>query len=719
MLLRDLTPDLLPPRATPLAGDVVLLTLPAGAALPPDLPPPYGTVAVEGPDGPQRIAAVSLPGDRCRAGGFGTLATLAGGDEELDDVLSELDLASRHRLLGFLLGFCRTAFGLAADPTFATACRRLVTRCGPAAGEINPVAVAGPGWTVVSGMAAPRNATLYVVGADGVRHSAAPPMGEEAGLQLLLPLRAGDTVVAMSDAPLFWTVRSVPASLPDVLGPAGNTLAPLRIACLRALDAVGSPAEQPVVFRLHHSVSALLRESQVLAPAAPRRHDDPASPLGAALEVALPDGEGGLFVRGWMRDPLHLIAGAELRTAAGNAAVDSGSLHRMRRPDLAGRFRRAAFADVEARPGFVAHLPDPSGGLSPQPVLALRLCSGATLEVVAPLRHLPPAAARDAILGCVPPGEVTPSMLDDCLAPAAAALHRRALLNRGTPTVVCIGPAPRRRAVSVIVPLYRNLGFIRFQAAAFAADAECRAAELLYVLDSPDQAAEVEHLLRGLHALHGLSFTLVVMERNTGYAAANNAAAAVARGAVLLLLNSDVVPARPGWLGPMRTALAAPGVGAVGPKLLFDDDSIQHAGLFFERDADGTWFNAHYHKGMPRHWPAANRRRRVPGVTGAALLVRAAAFAAAGGICEDYIIGDYEDSDFCLRLRAAGLAVAYVPDAELYHFERRSIRLHAGYVRSLAASYNRRLHNRRWDGAMAALMAHPAFRPASNGVRAA
>ncbi len=65
-----------------------------------------------------------------------------------------------------------------------------------------------------------------------------------------------------------------------------------------------------------------------------------------------------------------------------------------------------------------------------------------------------------------------------------------------------------------------------------------------------------------------------------------------------------------------------PGVGAVGPKLLFDDGSIQHAGLFFQRDPDGMWLNAHYHKGMPRAWPQGCARRRVPGVTGAALLVR-------------------------------------------------------------------------------------------------
>jgi len=459
--------------------------------------------------------------------------------------------------------------------------------------------------------------------------------------------------------------------------------------------------------------AALLREMQVLAPATPRRHDDPARPLGAALEIVLPDGAGGMFLRGWLRDPLQLVASAELRTPSATAVVALGQLHRFRRPDVTSRYAKAAFPTDQPHAGFVAHLPDPSGGLCMQPSLTLRLHSGNAIEVTAPLRRLPPRAARDVVLSCVPPELVTPAMLDACLAPAAAALHRQAMALRAPVDVVQIGAAMRQPTVTMLVPLYRNLDFLRFQAAALAADPECRRAELIYILDSPEQRVELEFLLRGLHSLHGLAFTMVVMPCNLGFAAANNAGAALARAPVLLLLNSDVVPADPGWLGSLRAALAVSGVGAVGPKLLFDDGSIQHAGLFFERDADGMWYNAHYCKGMPRYWPAAQRRRRVPGVTGAAMLVRRSLFEAVGGLSEDYIIGDFEDSDLCLRLREAGAGIAYVPEAELFHFERRSIRLHAGYSDTLASLYNRRLHHRRWDGAIAALMARRTHRVAA------
>ena len=72
---------------------------------------------------------------------------------------------------------------------------------------------------------------------------------------------------------------------------------------------------------------------------------------------------------------------------------------------------------------------------------------------------------------------------------------------------------------------------------------------------------------------------------------------------------------------------------------------------------------------------------------------------------EDYVVGDYEDSDLCLKLRSRGYDIRYEPRAELYHFERRSITMHAGYVGTAASAYNRALHIGRWSDLMAELTA--------------
>jgi GT2 family glycosyltransferase len=281
---------------------------------------------------------------------------------------------------------------------------------------------------------------------------------------------------------------------------------------------------------------------------------------------------------------------------------------------------------------------------------------------------------------------------------------------QSSPEIVDIGIARPNPVISFVIPLYRNLSFLRLQVGAFAIDPQIqRDVELIYVLDSPEQRREVEHLLRGLNILTGLAVRLVIMAENFGYAAANNTGVRAARGRLLMLLNSDVIPLAPGWLATLCAALETRDgkreTAIVGPKLLFDDGSLQHAGLTFEKDPEGRWYNTHLFKGYPRDWPAANLPCVVPGVTGAAMLLPRATYESVGGFTENYIVGDYEDSDLCLKIRAEDREIRYEPRAALHHFERRSIELHPGYSGTVASAYNRRLHAERWSDAMAAVVA--------------
>jgi GT2 family glycosyltransferase len=606
----------------------------------------------------------------------------------LPALTAALDAPSQARLLGFLLDVGGGLFGLAPHRDFAAACLHIARTLHDPARIARPVA-ALPGGRVLVELPDPvGDGAWHVLHACGVKRAVAITT-ERGALLVLGGVPAGALLHQAGSASGPWQI-----------GPASPAL-PHALAWLES-----RPELAPSVARLLHATPALaplLHELALLAPRPARRHDGPNLAVAAALELALPDGHGGLFLRGWLRDPRGLVAGMTLVGPHGEAAIAPDRVFRTPRPDLARRFSRAAHAG-DPPEGFVLHLPDVGADL-PQPELQLRLASGAPVVLVPPLRTLAPAAARDAVLGSVPPEAVTPAMMAHCLAPAAARLHAAALVVPRVTEIVRFGTPPARPRFSVLIPLYRNLSFLRAQFAAFACDPGWREAETILVLDSPEQRAEVEHFLRGIHLMHGVPATLVVMPRNLGYAAANNAGAAVARGRFLLLLNSDVVPDAPGWLARLAAPLVADRkLGATGPKLLFEDSSIQHAGLLFARDDTGTWFNRHYFKGFPRHFAPACRARAVPGVTGAALLVRKKLFETVGGLTEHYIIGDYEDSDFCLKLRDAGAGIAYVPEAELWHFERRSIRLHTGYARTLASNYNRQLHHARWDGAIGALM---------------
>ncbi len=140
--------------------------------------------------------------------------------------------------------------------------------------------------------------------------------------------------------------------------------------------------------------------------------------------------------------------------------------------------------------------------------------------------------------------------------------------------------------------------------------------------------------------------------RNLGYAAANNRAAAAARGRLLALLNNDLI-LLPGWLEPMLAAHAALGerAGPVGNvQLDARTGAVDHAGLVVNLT------------GKPMHartrpsWPARLLQpvRRVPAVTGACLLIERAAWEKLGGFDEGFVNGG-EDIDLCFRARAAGL----------------------------------------------------------------
>jgi len=179
--------------------------------------------------------------------------------------------------------------------------------------------------------------------------------------------------------------------------------------------------------------------------------------------------------------------------------------------------------------------------------------------------------------------------------------------------------------------------------------------------------------------------------KNLGFAVACNQGAKAASGETVVFCNNDVV-AKPGWLPPLLEALARPGVAIAGPKLLFPDGTLQHAGVAVLHDADGQG----YTDGLPLLYrqradhPVANRPRELRAVTGAVMAMRRDVFEALGGFDEGYWNGN-EDVDLCLRAAEAGWRVFYEPRSVLVHQESAS-----GTERFRAVTANRARLTARW-----------------------
>ena len=186
---------------------------------------------------------------------------------------------------------------------------------------------------------------------------------------------------------------------------------------------------------------------------------------------------------------------------------------------------------------------------------------------------------------------------------------------------------------------------------------------------------------------------VVTYEGPFNFSAVNNFGARFAKGEHLLLLNNDIEILSSDFLRELLSYSQRPDVGAVGAKLYYPDDTIQHAGVIMGINGSA----GHSHKSYPRAAVGDLYRlvttQNYMAVTGACLMTRAALYREQGGLDETSFAVAYNDVDYCLKLWQKGLLNVYTPRAEAYHYESKSRGLDttpenaARYEREKAAFY--------------------------------
>lgn len=147
-----------------------------------------------------------------------------------------------------------------------------------------------------------------------------------------------------------------------------------------------------------------------------------------------------------------------------------------------------------------------------------------------------------------------------------------------------------------------------------------------------------------------------------------NAGAAEATGDLVCLLNNDIQAIEPGWQDRMAALALREDTGAVGAMLAYPDGTIQHAGILAGLGGSAANLFAGLPLTIDGQHGRARCRQQFSAVTAACLMVRREVFTALGGFNVDYPVA-FNDVDFCLRLRKAGLRVVWTPDVVLRHFE--------------------------------------------------
>jgi len=218
---------------------------------------------------------------------------------------------------------------------------------------------------------------------------------------------------------------------------------------------------------------------------------------------------------------------------------------------------------------------------------------------------------------------------------------------------------PQRVLSSIIIPVFNNLSLTRQCLESIGENTDVP--HEIIVVDNGSSDGTRDYLLQ----LEAEGWVRVIYNRtNLGFARASNQGAQAAQGDLLVFLNNDTI-VQPRWLEEMAAcARQDENIAAVGAKLLYPDDTIQHAGVAFNDQKLVHHIYQHYDKDHP----AVNKERAFQAVTAACMLIKKDLFFAAGAFDESYRNG-YEDVDLCFTLREQGYKVVYNPRAVVYHLE--------------------------------------------------
>ena len=247
-----------------------------------------------------------------------------------------------------------------------------------------------------------------------------------------------------------------------------------------------------------------------------------------------------------------------------------------------------------------------------------------------------------------------------------------AVRRRGIPAEIAGGRTPRsyrlRRSepvpglVSVIIPTRGANGHVRICVETLRASTAPGRIEIICIENIPEGDAHWRDWL------HAHADRVIHAEDSFNWSRFNNRCAREARGEFLLFLNDDIEIMQPDWLDAMLEQAVRPEVGVVGPRLVYPDGRVQHAGMFLAQLGIARHAFRFAEASDPGYFGLALTTRDVIAVTGACLMVRRALFESLGGFDEAHEIIN-NDLDFCLRAHSTGHAVVYTPHATLIHHE--------------------------------------------------
>ncbi|WP_342656774.1 glycosyltransferase [Pantoea sp. RSPAM1] len=220
--------------------------------------------------------------------------------------------------------------------------------------------------------------------------------------------------------------------------------------------------------------------------------------------------------------------------------------------------------------------------------------------------------------------------------------------------------------VSIIIPTKDQLPILITCVTSLLEKTAYKNYELL-IVDNNSETAEAKQWLSGLETIDPERIKVLRFPYPFNYSAMNNLASREARGEYMVLLNNDTAIIEGAWLDELLNHAQRPEVGIVGAKLLFPNNTIQHAGVLLGLRGPAE----HPFIGEPADAKGYMRRLMVDqnytAVTAACLMIRKSVYESVGGLDEDNFKVSYNDVDLCLKVREQGYLTVWTPHAIVMH----------------------------------------------------
>lgn len=219
--------------------------------------------------------------------------------------------------------------------------------------------------------------------------------------------------------------------------------------------------------------------------------------------------------------------------------------------------------------------------------------------------------------------------------------------------------------VSLIIPTRNGLELLKLCVESITTKTSYPNYNIIIIDNGSDDPATIDYL----NSLKNGNPSIEVI-RDDGpfnFSRLNNLAVKYANGSLIGLLNNDIEVITANWLTEMVSQALRPGIGIVGARLWYPDDTIQHAGVVMAGGVAG-----HVHKKLPRgdtgYFGRAVLVQNFVAVTAACLVMQKKIYDEVGGLDEKFAVA-FNDVDFCMRVSALGYRNLWTPYAELFHHE--------------------------------------------------